>query len=169
MPCLLWTRGKRTLRIQCAFSLMVKCVRMPPSYEKRQVVNVNVLPRSINHSEQNGHEFTGVHTAVSHCPTQVASTDDACVGDRAHPASKPKYSTERGDGVAIPQQPWECKPEDYHFGGPHNLRPFATVPSSPRCLAPPCNKVRHESCNPITSHVREAAVGGFHDSYAQRS
>ena len=68
--------------------------------------------------------------------------------------------------MAIPQQPGECKPEDYHFGGAHTLRPFATVPSSPRCLASPLSMVRHGSCNPITSHVREAAVGGFHASYA---
>ena len=73
--------------------------------------------------------------------------------------------------MAIPKQPGECRPEDYHFGGAHTLRPFATVPSSPRCLASPlvwcgteaATRSRHTSAKPLSAKPRllRAAIVNF--------
>ena len=61
--------------------------------KKRQAVNVDVLPRTINNSEQNCHRCTVVDIAVSQRRIQVATTDEACLGDRENPVSIQKCFT----------------------------------------------------------------------------
>ena len=78
----------RAQRMQRALSIRVKSVRMllcVPSYKKCQAVNADVLPRTINNTEQNCHACTLINITVSQCRIQVATRDEACLGDRAHP------------------------------------------------------------------------------------